>query len=112
MNSYIQFTERPIEALHLPLGSGSSRGPVRISDLEDRMKDQDEAIVDFKVFDATERLVCAGRYLGEERDRDGVLEKVRIHAENVDDVDPIRLVYEDGANYVFHPDGNYIALET
>ncbi len=96
MNIYIQFTERPIESLHLPPGGGVSSGPTRLGALDERIKQPDAPVTDFRVLGAEGELVCAGRYMGGEKDRDFVLEKVRIYAANVDDVDPVRIEFEDG----------------
>lgn len=104
MNMYIQFTERPVPALNLSIGGGSTGGPTRIHDLQEQMKDPEAPVIGFTVYGIKGEVLCAGDFLGDDSDRPYVLEKVRIHAENVDDVDPVRLVFADKSVFVYDAD--------
>lgn len=104
MSAYVQFTDRPISELNLPSGGGFGNGMARAHDFERQMADPSVSKAPFQVFDDSGVLVCAGLYLGGQNNRDWVLEKVRIHAQSVDSVDPVLLIFEDGEEFVFSPE--------
>ncbi|GEM_PF-3990588 len=111
MSAHIQFTDRPVAAINLPISSGFGSGTARAHDLERLMSAPDTQKTEFKVFDPEGRLLCAGLYLGGDNYRDWVLETVRIHAEHVDDVDPIRLEFEDGKAFAYSADMDAVIPE-
>ena len=71
----------------------------------------DEKAVGFEITAPDGSIVATGRYHGEARHRDWPLESVRIHANRLD-VEPVRLVYEDGTAYRFDAEHEFAVPDT
>ena len=107
MGYMVLYDESPVDGLNLYRGSQSwSTG-----ELDSLEREFEEKAVGFEITAPDGSIVVTGRYHGEARHRDFPLESVRNQTSHLD-VEPVRLVYEDGTTYRFDPEIGFAVPET
>ena len=108
MSLMISYDKSPIEGLNLPAAHISRS---EHDDPETIEREFESKAVGFKVTASDGSIVAAGRFHGDVRQRNWPLEFVRIAASRLE-VEPVRLIYEDGKTYKFDPQFGFAVPET